>query len=411
VRLIAVRFGFLYFVLFGLPGPLVGLPIVGRVATFYADLWGRLVVWFGESVLRLDVPPPVQNGSGDQLVSYVELVVLVLVAGLGTLVWSLLDRGRREHRALAEALRVYLRYLLAVTMFLYGLGKVLKAQFPMPSSGRLLVPIGQTSPMGLLWTFMGYSTPYTMLAGLAEVIGGALLLFRRTTLLGALLLAGVLGNIVAMNFAYDVPVKIYSFHLLLMVAILLARDARRLVDLLVRNRPTPAAELGSPPLAGRWPRGVRVAKVVVVIAMIASALNFVWPAYTSRGDGRVVGPLEGAYRVVAMERDGAATAPADPAGWRQLGIGPSSLLTVSGDGAITRYSGAVDQARGTLRLTDRADPSRTAELTAVREGDQLRVAGVVGGVRVTARLRAMEEEEFLLLHRGFHWVSPEPFNR
>src|SRR5204863_6312660 len=101
---------------------------------------------------------------------------------------------------------------------------------------------GEASPMGLLWTFMGSSTSYTVFSGLAEVIGGLLLMARRTTLLGALVCIGVMVNVVMLNFSYDVPVKLYSSHLLAMAFFLLLPDLRRLTNVLVLNRPAePAA--------------------------------------------------------------------------------------------------------------------------------------------------------------------------
>jgi hypothetical protein len=39
---------------------------------------------------------------------------------------------------------------------------------------RLLKPYGESSPMGLLWTFMGYSTGYNLFTGGAEALGGLL---------------------------------------------------------------------------------------------------------------------------------------------------------------------------------------------------------------------------------------------
>jgi len=51
-------------------------------------------------------------------------------------------------------------------------------QFEPPGYGRLTQPLGQYSPMALLWTFMGYSPLYTSFTGSAEVIGGVLLFFR-----------------------------------------------------------------------------------------------------------------------------------------------------------------------------------------------------------------------------------------
>src|SRR5947199_1204250 len=105
-------------------------------------------------------------------------------------------------------------------MLSFGAYKVIKSQFPAPSLDRLLEPYGDSSPMGLLWTFMGASKAYTIFGGFAEMLGGALLTVRRTTLLGALVCIGVITNIVMLNFSYDVPVKLYSTHLLLMAIFL-----------------------------------------------------------------------------------------------------------------------------------------------------------------------------------------------
>src|SRR5262245_23311944 len=92
--------------------------------------------------------------------------------------------------------------------------------------------------MGLLWTFMGSSGPYVIFSGAGETTGSLLILFRRTTTLGALVLGAVLTNIAALNFCYDVPVKINSSHFLAMCIFLAAPDVRRLTNLLIWQRPT-----------------------------------------------------------------------------------------------------------------------------------------------------------------------------
>src|SRR5262249_24545008 len=131
---------------------------------------------------------------------------------------------RIAYPRLWELLRIYVRYALALILIGYGLAKVVKTQFQAPSGVRLLEPFGQSSPMGLLWTFMGFSTAYTFFAGASEVLGGVLLLWRRTTTLGAMVSAAVLFHIVMLNFCYDVPVKLYSAHLFLMAVLLLLPD-------------------------------------------------------------------------------------------------------------------------------------------------------------------------------------------
>ncbi len=93
-------------------------------------------------------------------------------------------------------------------MLSYGLIKVIPTQVPAPGPERWIEPLGEFSPMGLLWTFLGASSAYEIFCGLVETAGGVLLLFRRTAFLGALTSAAALSNVALLNFCYDVPVKI-----------------------------------------------------------------------------------------------------------------------------------------------------------------------------------------------------------
>ena len=398
-----MRFGFLYFLLYGIPSLLVDVPVLSRVADAHQAVWAPLVEWLGGALFDLEVPARLPNGSGDQLFHYLEILCLVLVSGLGAIAWSLADRRRAHHRELAGLLRVYLRYLLAFTMLTYGMLKVLKSQFPDPSPVRLLTPVGHMSPMGLLWTFMGHSVVYNVFTGLAEVLGGALLLSRRTTTLGALLLTGVLANVVALNYCFDVPVKLFSTHLLLMAVILLAPDARRMLDVLVRNRAAEPVALGAPPWPDRWRRALPIVKGLVIAAMIAHVGWTSLEAYRTIGDAREPAPLEGAYRVIA--------APAEPDAWQQVAISPRYFGAITADGRVLRFSRRQPPEERVLDLVSLEDRTRTGRLAAAERGGALQLDGVLAGQPVSVRLRPITEDEFLLFRRGFHWVNEGPFNR
>ena len=136
--------------------------------------------------------------------------------------------------------RALARYYLATTMLTYGWIKLFPLQFPAPGPDRLLQAYGDSSPMGIAWTFVGASAGYQMFGGLMELVGGYLLFWRRTTFLGALVVAGVMTNVAAMNLFYDVPVKLFSTHLILMALFLAAPDLPRLFGLLLFNVPTAA---------------------------------------------------------------------------------------------------------------------------------------------------------------------------
>ncbi len=97
-------------------------------------------------------------------------------------------RRAREHARAHELLRILLRFAVGSALIGYGVAKIIKTQFPFPGVDTLLEPYGEASPMGLLWTFMGFSTGYNIFVGLSEAGGGVLLFYRRTTTLGALIL-------------------------------------------------------------------------------------------------------------------------------------------------------------------------------------------------------------------------------
>ena len=99
--------------------------------------------------------------------------------------------------------------MLALTFFDYGWIKVLEMQFGQPYF-LLDTPAGSVTNFPLLVLFFGHSSAYQIFIGLSEVICGILLWFRRTMLPGALLSLVIMGNIVAMNFAFDISVKLHS---------------------------------------------------------------------------------------------------------------------------------------------------------------------------------------------------------
>ncbi len=198
--------------------------------TVTVPVFGR---WLGVEAVRRP------NGSGDTMFHWVQILVMLILAVIAAGVWSVLDRRRTEYARLYLGLRVGARLMLGMTLISYGAAKVIQSQFPPPWLFRLDQPLGEFSPMGLLWTFMGASRAYNVVTGLAEMIPGILLFFPRTTLAGALMAAGVMVNVVALNFCYDVPVKQFSVHLLALALFIAAHDARRLVGFFLSEDATP----------------------------------------------------------------------------------------------------------------------------------------------------------------------------
>jgi hypothetical protein len=92
----------------------------------------------------------------------------------------------------------WLRYLSAFLLFMYGLSKLLGRQFSLPPEIALR-PVGELSGYQLAWFYYSYSHVYAVILGLIQLGGGALLLFRKSALLGASLTLPVITNILMIN--------------------------------------------------------------------------------------------------------------------------------------------------------------------------------------------------------------------
>src|SRR5262245_48230386 len=141
------------------------------------------------------------------MLAYLQLMWRAAAAGAVALIWTFFAR-RTEYGHLHQWMRVYVRYALGAAVLGYGFAKVFfPGQFAPPTIDRLMETFGQSSPMGMLWTFMGASHAYTSFTGAVECLGGLLLFMPQTTLLGAIVVAAAMGNVAMLNFSYDVPVK------------------------------------------------------------------------------------------------------------------------------------------------------------------------------------------------------------
>jgi hypothetical protein len=181
------------------------------------------------------------NGSGDTSYAWVELQMQILLALIGTVIWTVLDRKSTEHNRASYWLRIIFRYTLFLALMTYGVIKLFCMQMLFPSISQLATPLGDLLPMRLSWMFVGYSDQYQFFSGLMEVIAAFLLFFRASSAFGAVASSAVFANVVMMNLSYDIPVKIYSIHLLLMSLILIVYDQRRLLSFISNKTSAPSS--------------------------------------------------------------------------------------------------------------------------------------------------------------------------
>jgi hypothetical protein len=124
--------------------------------------------------------------------------------------------------------RGILRYWLVFEICTYGFSKILKTQFGV-SYNRVDTPVGQLNGFELTWNYFAHSYVFAVIIASFQIGGAILLLFRRTTLLGAAILLPVMVNIVLINFFYAISPGAFMnsvlFSLGLLFLLLLDRSA------------------------------------------------------------------------------------------------------------------------------------------------------------------------------------------
>ncbi|MDQ3366092.1 MAG: hypothetical protein M3680_11765, partial [Myxococcota bacterium] len=357
-RRIAFRYGVVFAALLLFPFPLGLIPPTAGLAELLGTPWAWGVAWFAEAVLGIPAPAAAMTGSGDTTWAYVQLLMTTLLAGLGAAGWTLIDRRRLAYPRLEATALVALRYFLASMLLGYGLAKVFPTQFPPPSLGRLDQPVGELSPMGLLWTFMGHSTPYTIFSGLVEALAGVLLLWRRTTLLGALIAIAVMTNVVALNLCYDVPVKLFSMELLLVAVLIALPHARRLAAALLG-----IATVAVAPRVRGSARSERVCRAAKLAALTAFAVA----GYEQYQRAQTFPPppneLHGTWVVASFTADGVERPPllTDDQRWRKLIVSEYGVSARLMTDQRVRFPGAtVDPEARTITLPPAPAPAPPA---------------------------------------------------
>lgn len=414
---IAFRFCFLYFSLYILttqmlagiiPNPWWRIPVMGQQMPMRP-----IVLWVGH-LFGLN-PTLHPTGSGDTLFDWTHALTLLLIAAIGTLIWSAVARATSYPR-LNKWFRLFVRVALGTTMFSYGFAKVFPLQMPTVFLSRLLEPYGDFSPMGVIWYSIGAAPGYERFIGSAEVLGGLLLLLPWTGLLGALVTLGVTFGVWMVNMTYDVPVKLFAFHLVLMSILLIAPDTRRLVNWFVLNRPVvpeSSRRYGPSALSHRmWMIGL------VIYTAWALGLEVYGGAQgdAQYGPGAPKSPLFGIWDVDSMSINNELRPPLTTDSLRY-----SHVVFQNRDGVISfqkmdqsfdRFSGVVDTAKRTISLKTFSDSTWKPVLRYEQPTpNKLAFEGDIDGKRWRLAMTLHDLNKFMLISRGFHWVQENPVNR
>ena len=382
--------------------------------------WGKLgglffplIDWVGHNVLQMTQAIHAEpNGSGDTSYNYVQLFIFLVLAALTAIIWSLADRKRPNYKKMRYWVRVLVRYYLACYLLIYGFGKFNNGQFPAPSLSRLIQPYGRSSPMGLAWTFLGFSKAYGVFMGFSECIGGVLMLFRRTALFGACIATTVVMNIVMINFCYDVCVKLFSSHLLLFCLFVLCTEGSRFLNLFIFNKAVPPVDLSPVFQRPAWKITRILLKIIFLGAIVGMSLYDSVQQTGTRSD--VKPPMYGLYdvQVFVQDHDTIPPLPTESARWHKFSVMDPKYAAIrfmdEDDGFVVFQPDTVHK---TVIMYPYKDSTTKYQLTYQQEGDVLELYGKFHNYYLYVKMKRSDEKNLLLINRGFHWINEMPFSK
>lgn len=218
-----------------------------------------------------------------------EFGLSILFAFGYALFWHVREkRGRFSSPKLHAWTQGILRYWLAFEISVYGFAKIFRTQFA-PLFSRDDTPVGHLTGFQLTWNYFGYSYAFAVILGLLQIGGSILLLFRRTTLLGAVILVPVMVNIVFINLFYKIATGAFAnsiFFTLGLVFILYLRR-QELVAVFLRQAST------LPPIRLAW------LKYPLRLLTIAGAFGLIYSFVHNLHHS----PLEGKWNVDSLVRN------------------------------------------------------------------------------------------------------------
>jgi uncharacterized membrane protein YphA (DoxX/SURF4 family) len=176
---------------------------------------------------------------------------IAAIALVGTAIWSIRDKKSENYNNLYYWLRVILRYRLAIGIIAYGFIKFFPLQSPLPSLSNLNTAYGDFNRWKLFSLSLGIVPGYESFLGLVEIVVGVLLLFRKTTTFGAVIILVFTGNVFISNLAYDGGEGIYALYLISIALFLTVYDAQRIYSLVALRKPTPPNAI-KPSLSKQW---------------------------------------------------------------------------------------------------------------------------------------------------------------
>jgi hypothetical protein len=190
--------------------------------------------------------------------------------------------------------RVYTasRFIASFLLLFYGFAKLNGSQFTILAS-ELDKPLGEVSGFWLTWYYFGYSPIYGSFIALVQILGGILLMFRRTTLLGSCILLPVITNIILVDVFYGIAFDAFLVALIIVSALITILNLHRaeLIEIfwLKQNSLFPSGPSTKPRVYGKY-----------ALRALMIAIPAIFTYWVANYNNRVPTPIDGAWDIVEI---------------------------------------------------------------------------------------------------------------
>lgn len=362
----------------------------------YTDaVFGKLIMSIAHHVPGLPFHNP--SITSDSSAMYLLALILFCTAILVTGLLSFIGIWRFWRERFIVFTRTLMAYYLAMMLLKYGFDKLFKQQFYLPEPNTLYTPLGQLHRDLAYWSVMGTSRAYSVFLGICEIILAVLILFRMTRGIGLLASTLVLANIAAINFGFDISVKLYSLFLL-GVSLKLGYPYFVNYYQLIINRINANLKCGK--------LGLKSRRIYVFLKVFAIGLVFIEALYpyaqsgNYNDDAAMRPPLHGAYLVKSFVV-GSDTINMGRAPQMLFFHRHGYLIFRFGEDKFMDYAVKVDTGKHQVLLTDYFAKSYTGQY-AVKDDLLYLDIGFDEPWHIVARME--DWKKVPLLNHEFHWT-------
>lgn len=364
--------------------------IFGRLIDFVAT------IFFGKTLRHTKV-------YSDSTSMYLLLLLLLVAAVIIALVLNSIKKWPLYKEKTLRIFYQFFIYYLALQLLKYGADKILKNQFYTPEPNTLFTPMGQLEKDILYWSTMGTSYSYSVFLGSLEILAAVFILMKRTRLMGLLLSLGILVNVVAVNFSFDISVKLFALFLLFLNIYLLHPFGSRLYQLLLQKNNTVLPATRQIPLFKKtflisflhWLAAGLIVMEVFYPFLISGNFN---------GDKMPRPYLHGAYEVTGVI-DGGDTLTLSASPVKRFFIHRDSYIIFQNQQDVMQdYKLGYDKTDTTFTITDYQFKETTLSYTYNASDSILTLQYFSNGKALQLIGKAIDWRKLPALKKDFHWT-------